>query len=212
MDISIQNIIPKPLEENIGDSLFKFGSIVLKQSCSYVFAAPSGKGKSTLLSYLYGLRSDYKGSILYGDSVLQNKTIKEWTNFRQKHFAMVFQDLRLFGNLTAIDNIKIKNNLTAFITDIEIKEMAFCLGVDDLLEKKIRTLSMGQQQRIAIIRALCQPFDWLLLDEPFSHLDAGNTKKCMTLIETECRMRNAGMILTSLGEDLHFSFDGIIGT
>ncbi len=211
MDICIQNIIPRPLEENISDSLFKFGSIVLKQSCSYVFAAPSGKGKSTLLSYLYGLRSDYKGSILYGNSVLQNKTIKEWTLFRQRHFAIVFQDLRLFGNLTAIDNIRLKNNLTSFKTDTEIQEMAVSLGVAELLERKIKTLSMGQQQRIAIIRALCQPFDWLLLDEPFSHLDKGNTEKCMALIETECRKRNAGMILTSLGEDLQFSFDGIIG-
>lgn len=211
MDICIQNIIPKPLEENIGDSLFKFGSIVLKQSCSYVFAAPSGKGKSTLLSYLYGLRSDYKGSILYGNTFLQNKTIKEWTIYRQRLFAMVFQDLRLFGNLTAIDNIKIKNNLTAFKTETEIQEMANSLGVAELLKRKIKTLSMGQQQRIAIIRALCQPFDWVLLDEPFSHLDAVNTERCMTLIETECRMQKAGMILTSLGEDLHFSFDGIIG-
>jgi putative ABC transport system ATP-binding protein len=58
---------------------------------------------------------------------------------------------------------------------------------------------MGQQQRIALIRALVQPFKWLLLDEPFSHLDTENTLKMEQLIDRYCQKNGAGLILTSLG-------------
>ena len=68
-------------------------------------------------------------------------------------------------------------------------------------------MSYGQRQRIAIIRALCQPFDFLLLDEPFSHLDADNIQKAIDLILEICNAENAGMMLVSLGEDYGISFD-----
>ena len=57
---------------------------------------------------------------------------------------------------------------------------------------------MGQKQRIAIIRALCQPFEWLVLDEPFSHLDEKNTEICFEIIKQRCENLKSGFILTSL--------------
>ena len=61
-------------------------------------------------------------------------------------------------------------------------------------------LSYGQRQRIAVIRAFCQPFDFILLDEPFSHLDDVNQSLLMDLIEIEAKKNNAGIILTTLQE------------
>ena len=66
---------------------------------------------------------------------------------------------------------------------------------------------MGQQQRVAIIRALAQPFEWILLDEPFSHLDEENTQKCLTLIHQRCDEQRAGFILTTLGDDHGTKYD-----
>lgn len=84
--------------------------------------------------------------------------------------------------------------------------MAATLGITHVLEQKAGLCSYGEQQRIAIVRALIQPFEWLIMDEPFSHLDIANTKKAAALIETECRKRNAGLIITDLDEDENFNY------
>ena len=78
--------------------------------------------------------------------------------------------------------------------------MARRLGIDPFLHRKAGILSFGQQQRVAIIRALCQPFDFLLADESFSHMDRENSLVAYELIREECESRGAGMILTSLNK------------
>ena len=82
--------------------------------------------------------------------------------------------------------------------------MADRLGIKNKLSKLCSTCSFGEQQRIAIIRALQQPFDFLLLDEPFSHLDELNREKAMELIEEESRKRGATVILADLREIVYF--------
>jgi putative ABC transport system ATP-binding protein len=81
------------------------------------------------------------------------------------------------------------------------------LGMSAQLNQKTKTLSYGQKQRLAIIRALCQPFEFLLLDEPFSHLDNTNINIAWQLIQTEAKKQNAGIILTSLGNNYQLDFD-----
>ncbi|MEO6905114.1 MAG: ATP-binding cassette domain-containing protein, partial [Ginsengibacter sp.] len=77
-------------------------------------------------------------------------------------------------------------------------EMASRLGIETKLDQLAKTCSYGEQQRIAIIRALMQPFDFLLLDEPYSHLDEANREKAMELIYEECTKRNAAMVFADL--------------
>ena len=104
-------------------------------------------------------------------------------------------------------NILIKNELTQIFTKVEIENF---LKQVDLLHRKdqlVATMSMGQKQRIAIIRALCQPFEWIILDEPFSHLDDENSRICFDLIQNRCNEINAGFILTSLDPVNDFQFD-----
>ena len=83
--------------------------------------------------------------------------------------------------------------------------MATRLGIASKLNKPCKTCSYGEQQRIAIIRALQQRFDFLLLDEPFSHLDDANRKLAMALIEEEAELRKAGIILADLKTTDHFN-------
>jgi putative ABC transport system ATP-binding protein len=80
------------------------------------------------------------------------------------------------------------------------------LGLKDKKNSIGSTLSYGEQQRVAIVRALMQPFEWLLMDEPFSHLDHANTQKAIGLIQEVVKKHNAGMLLADLDENNFFPY------
>jgi ABC-type lipoprotein export system ATPase subunit len=169
--------------------------------------APSGTGKTTLVHILYGLRKDYIGEIFYeGKNILQLRP-SELAQIRQQHWSIVFQDLRLFSSLTARENIELKRVLyDPIITEEQLSEMANQLGIKSILNQPATKCSYGEQQRIGILRALMQPFDFLIMDEPFSHLDNVNKKIAAALISAECKRRNAGIIITDLDKDDHFDY------
>ncbi len=169
--------------------------------------APSGSGKTSFIHFLYGLRKDYKGNILFNNKNIAGFDAEEIARYRSSHLSIVFQDLRLFADHTAYENIHIKKILNPFCTEDSIFEMAERLGISNKLNQPAGICSYGEQQRIAIIRALQQPFDFLILDEPFSHLDENNSKKAMALIEEEVEKRNAGIILSDLEQVEFFKED-----
>ena len=169
--------------------------------------APSGTGKTTFIHSLYSIRTDYDGNISWNNKDLKNYNTTELATLRQQEVSIVFQDLRLFPQLTAKENIEINRVLQdPYCKKEVIDTMAELLGITHIMHQKAGICSYGEQQRIAIIRALVQPFKWLLMDEPFSHLDAENTKKAALIIQSECKKRNAGFLLTDLDEDAHFHY------
>ena len=123
---------------------------------------------------------------------------EDLAHHRKDHLSIVFQDLRLFPEQTVMENLEIKRQLNPFHPPEKIKEMANRLGIEDKLNSTCNTCSYGEQQRIAIIRSLLQPFEFLLLDEPFSHLDDNNAQKAMALMLEEARARNAAIIFADL--------------
>jgi putative ABC transport system ATP-binding protein len=168
--------------------------------------APSGSGKSSLTHFLYGLRNEYSGNIIYNGSNLRNFSAEDFAGYRKDHVSIVFQDLRLFPEQTVFENIELKRQLNPFHPGEKIKEMAERLGIGNKLNAKCRICSYGEQQRIAIIRALMQPYDFLLLDEPFSHLDNANSQNAMQLMLEESRLRNAAIIFADLERIDYFPF------
>ncbi|MDE6308663.1 MAG: ATP-binding cassette domain-containing protein [Muribaculaceae bacterium] len=168
----------------------------------YMVAAESGKGKSSMCSYIYGNRNDYMGQILFNGEDIRNYDIMRWSEIRRSHLALLPQELRLFPELSAMDNIRLKNRLTDFKTEEEILMMLDMLGIKHKANQLAAYLSVGQQQRVAIVRSLCQPFDFIMLDEPVSHLDAGNNRIAADLIVEEAKRQQAGVITTSVGNHL----------
>lgn len=207
--IQFQDIRPEPIFDGRDtiDSDIWATALTFEKGKNYLITAPSGKGKSTLLHLIYGLRKDYTGTIQINGTATDSLVPDAWSELRQSRLSIVFQDLRLFPNLTALENIQLKNNLSQHKTAEQIQSMAKQLGVDMLLNKECTTLSYGQRQRIAIIRALCQPFDYLLLDEPFSHLDEANVEIASGLIRDELENQNAALLMVSLGERFNFQYD-----
>ncbi len=187
-------------QDTSGSEVWEAESLLLEQGKPYVVEAPSGRGKTSLLSVIYGIRTDYQGHVSIDDRDLRSFSSKEWSLLRKKKLSFIFQGLELFDELTAVENIQLKNRVTAYHSEDRIMEMARVLRIDRFLERKAGILSFGQQQRVAIIRALCQPFNFLLADECFSHMDRENSLTAYHLIREECDAREAGLILTSLNE------------
>ncbi len=202
MTIRFEKMIPLPMleQDTSGSEVWEAESLFLEQGKPYVVEAPSGRGKTSLLSVIYGIRTDYQGLVSMDDRDLRSFTSREWSQIRKSKLSFIFQGLELFDDLTALENIQLKNRITAHHSNERIMEMARVLGIDPFLQRKAGILSFGQQQRVAIIRALCQPFNFLLADECFSHMDRENSLTAYQLIREECNARNAGLILTSLNE------------
>ena len=205
--IQLKKIIPHPIKESFKatSDIWLNDNLTLSKGEKYLISAASGKGKSTFLHILYGLRKDFDGDVFINKKSIQSNSIEDWTQLRQEDFSIVFQNLRLFPLLTGLENILVKNALTKTKSQKEIEIMANQLGVFDILNQKTETMSYGQRQRIAIIRALCQPFSFLLLDEPFSHLDDDNIKIACELINTSIVENQAGLLLVSLGDDYYLN-------
>ena len=172
----------------------------------YLIEAASGTGKSSLCSYIYGYRNDYQGIINFDETNIKAYSVKQWVDLRKHSLSMLFQDLRIFTELSALENVQLKNNLTGCKKKKEILSFFEQLGIADKINVKAGKLSFGQQQRVAFIRALCQPFDFLFLDEPISHLDDDNSRIMGELIIAEAKAQGAGVIATSIGKHIELPY------
>lgn len=172
--------------------------------------AASGTGKSSLCTYLYGARTDYAGQILFDAADCRSFSAAHWTTLRRSSISLLFQDLRLFDELTVAENIRIKNDLTRHKSPEEIVRLLEAAGIAEKQHTPAGKLSLGQQQRVAFVRCLCQPFDFVLLDEPVSHLDAANGEVLGSLLLEEAVRQGAGILVTSVGSRLRLPYHKIL--
>lgn len=186
--------------------------VTFERGKSYLIEATSGRGKSSFCSFLCGLRNDYVGDIILNDGN-GNALPGGYSNMllrRQKILAMMFQEHRLFPELSSVDNVMLKNQITGYTTEKEVRAMLVRLGLEDHLDRPCGRMSFGQQQRVAFVRALCQPFDFILLDEPISHLDEGNAAIMTDMLRERQEKDGVGVIVTSIGYRLPYGYDEIL--
>lgn len=213
--IILNNVLPRVFagsenEPPVNGSQVWLQKLEFHRSQSYLIEAESGTGKSSLCSFIYGNRCDYSGEILFDGVNVKSFSIARWSELRTHALALLPQEMRLFPELTVLENIQIKNRLTDYKTEGEILEMLRRLEISEKVHQQAAYLSVGQQQRVAIVRALCQPMDFLILDEPVSHLDERNNEIVAQLIQEEASAQNAGIIATSVGNKINISFDEVI--
>ena len=201
LKIQLQDVRPEGIPNKREIHSIWESKIDLDLNRTYLVRGASGRGKSTFRHILLGIRRNYSGQVLLGEENIRRFCSDKWALIRQNTLAMVFQDLRLLGELTTRENLSIKTRLAESPQSKQIEELAERLGIKEQLERPCHLLSFGQQQRLAILRALLQPFRALLLDEPFSHLDPGNSQTCLDLILEICEARNAGLFLATLDDD-----------
>lgn len=209
-NIKFSKVIPEIfLQRNDLHSDIWEQDVTFEKGGLYLLEANSGKGKSTFCSYILGYRNDYNGQVLFDGADTRSLKVADWVDIRTRYLSYLFQELRLFPELTAFENVEIKNKLTGFKTRKQIIEWFDMLGIGDKVDAKIGHMSFGQQQRVAMLRALVQPFDFILADEPISHLDDTNSNIMGELMMSEAKAQGAGVIVTSIGKHMDLDYEKV---
>jgi putative ABC transport system ATP-binding protein len=145
---------------------------------------PSGSGKSTLFHIIGGLTPPTTGQVIVAEQDLTGLTDAGRTTLRKKTVGFVFQKFNLLPNLTARDNIAVARYIagTDPKPDPKFEEVLRLLGIDGRLDHKPSALSGGEQQRIAIARAIVNHPAILLADEPTGNLDTENSKAVLEIL------------------------------
>lgn len=207
MKVEIDKACPVPMKDQSfsPDSIWR-NSAVFETGKDHLVLAPSGTGKTSLLAFIFGMRSDYLGSIRINGTEVKDIRLAEWAELRRTRISLVMQDMRLIPTLTVEENLLIKNRLTKKESISSIKEKLDVVGLSSKWNQSCGTLSIGQQQRVSIVRSLLQPYEFLLLDEPFSHIDEENIRRASELILSTTRSNGASILMVSLGADYEMSF------
>ena len=206
--ISLHNTLPSVFSQrtDLQSDIWR-QDVTLERGHVYLIEAASGTGKSSLCSFLIGYRHDYEGTISFDSRDIREYCTFDWTQLRQRSLSTMFQELRIFPELTAWENVQLKNRLTNFQTEARIAELFQALGIDDKRDTKLAQMSFGQQQRVAFIRAMCQPFDFLLADEPVSHLDTENGRIMGEVMMQEATRQGAAIVVTSIGHHMQLPYE-----
>lgn len=198
--VRLNGMLPRVFEnEDIPESEVWKSEIAFRRGERWLIEAASGGGKSSLCAYIFGSRRDYIGSLYFNNTDASSLSMDQWQRIRRENIAYLPQELALFPELTALQNIELKASLSPGFPLGRIEEWLHELGIDSRAHYPVGRMSIGQQQRVAIIRSICQPFDFILLDEPVSHLDGNNNLIAARIITEEAERQGAGIITTSVG-------------
>ena len=145
--IEFKNVVPQVFarRERLNSGVWQ-QAVTFNRGESCLVEADSGRGKSTFCSYVLGYRQDYSGSISFDGQSVRSLSVADWVSIRQHNLSCLFQELRLFPELTAYENVDIKNRLTRFKTRDEVMAWFEMLGIADKVDTKVGRMSFGQQQ------------------------------------------------------------------
>lgn len=189
-------------------------TLKIKTSEKVFIHGPSGSGKSTLLNLLSGVLKPTKGEIhILGENIAP-LSVRQKDKFRGDHIGFIFQSFNLIPYLSVKENIilpylasKLRRKRLQSSIDQEVNQLAGHLNLTDYLEKKASQLSVGQQQRVAVARALIGSPDIILADEPTSSLDDSVTEKFMNLLLEEQKAKKFTLVFVSHDKRLSKHFD-----
>lgn len=185
--------------------ILKIPEFKISQGERVFLHGPSGSGKSTLLEILSGVLSVTQGEVKILGSDLAKLNPAERDHFRASHLGYVFQSFNLIPYLSVAENIELpahlssekKARLAGLSLSAETERLAKALGISQLLERRVTELSVGQQQRVAVARALFGKPELILADEPTSSLDYDHREKFISLLFQQCQEQGTTVLFVS---------------
>ncbi|MBF97321.1 MAG: putative ABC transporter ATP-binding protein [Alphaproteobacteria bacterium MarineAlpha9_Bin4] len=196
----------------------KINKLAIKKKKRVILLGASGSGKSTLLNLISGILEPNKGIIKINDTCITALSSKQKDLFRTENLGVIFQQFNIIEYLSPITNILLpcyfslfKNKKISFYRE-RAADLGKKLGIekDVLFQKKAKNLSVGQQQRIAIIRALINFPKIILADEPTSALDYKNKEKFLNLLFDMCEQENISIFMVSHDNLITKYFDDVL--
>ncbi len=166
---------------------------------------PSGCGKSTFLNILAGLMRADAGTIILNKENTDTYTEADWDNWRKNQIGNVFQSFHLIPHLSALKNVEMALNISAYGKrgrKKRAKELLCKVGLEHRMNNKPSQLSGGQKQRVAIARALANNPNVILADEPTGALDSATTKEIMDLLKTLNEREDVTIVMVTHDEEI----------
>jgi putative ABC transport system ATP-binding protein len=184
-------------------------NLEIKDKDMLIIFGKSGAGKSTLLNIIGGMDAPTSGKVIVDGIDLSSLKPIEFAKFRKERIGYIFQSFNLLGNLSAIDNVTLP-----VILDMDknkkidrIMELAKEMGIKERLRHRPGELSLGEQQRVAILRGMVNSPGIILADEPTAHLDSGNSSKITELFKKLNREQGVTIVLVTDHEGVASRFE-----
>ncbi|WP_108944429.1 ABC transporter ATP-binding protein [Shewanella halifaxensis] len=188
-----------------GQVILKGLDLTVEKGEIVALLGPSGCGKTTLLRAIAGLQAISQGSITINGRVVADQ--QHFVASEQRGVGMIFQDYALFPHLTVADNILFGvQTRNKKLRKARLEEMLALVKLEGLANRYPHELSGGQQQRVSIARALAYEPEVLLLDEPFSNIDAKVRKEMMLEIRDILKKHNVSAVFVTHSKDEAFVF------
>jgi putative ABC transport system ATP-binding protein len=189
-------------------SALQFPDIQCQTGEQWLLLGQSGSGKTTLLHLLAGLRTPQSGTIQVNEVVLNRLPARELDHYRGRNIGVVFQQAHFVRALTVAENLLLAQKLAGAAPDRHaVEEMLAHLNVAHKMHVPTSQLSVGEQQRVNIARAMINQPSVILADEPTSALDDSNTAQVIELLRREAEAANATLLIVTHDNRLKTSFD-----
>ena len=200
---------------NTNKQLLNIVDLNINQGEKIFLHGPSGCGKSTFLEIVSGVLSFNQGDVVIGENSLVKMSPRQKDQFRSKNIGYIFQNFNLLPYLNIFENITLPLHLNGKIKNIkniqsEVEAICKKLGIAELLNQNVAQLSVGQQQRVAVARALVSQPQLILADEPTSALDFDHRDKFLKLLFEICSEKKITLIFVSHDHSLKTLFDRAI--
>lgn len=197
------------------DFLLELESLSIKAGEKVAIVGPSGSGKTTLLNLIAGIAQCDSGKVTVGEKHVETMSDAQRRDFRIANVGLVFQQFELVEYLNVRDNILLPFAINQSLKlDNTIRstanELAVAVGLGDKLKRRPAQLSQGEQQRVAICRALIIDPKLVLADEPTGNLDPKNKRLILDLIFQQAEQRGQTLIVVTHDVGILEGFDRVI--
>jgi putative ABC transport system ATP-binding protein len=181
----------------------------LKTGEQAVLVGSSGGGKTTLLNVIAGISAPDSGTVEIDGVNVTKLSEPARDRFRAERIGFVFQTFNLLPAFTALENVLLGMSFSGKADRKRAKELLDRVGLGGRLKHRPSQLSVGEQQRVAVARALANSPSLLLADEPTASVDLANQNVILALIRTACRERNVSLLLVTHAPEVASQFERV---
>ena len=212
--IELKNVEMTYDDNGIKLNVLKLPKLTIKSGESVAFIGSSGCGKTTLFNLISGLITPTSGNVIVKDVDLTTLKEAERDLFRANHIGYIFQDFNLFPEFTVLQNITLAMSFSKRYSKKEMNKVVLEIldkvGIKDKANQKVKTLSGGEKQRVAIARSIVNKPNIILADEPTGNLDYKNGVKIMELIKKISKEEKATLLVITHNNSQLDMFDKVV--